>query len=98
VECRWTSTNGGGSTVYDITQPRHLLVNGSIAYNPRVRNQITGFNLSGFRANSADGSVPVVGESCPTLAYLGATVSSVTRVSAYGGLSVDFGGNSVLLQ
>ena len=101
VACEWTSAAAdpnGKPIVYGITIPRHAMVNSSIAYNPRVRNQISGFTLGGFGTFAADVNVPVVGASCPGLAYIGAIVSSVTRSSAYGGLFVSHGGTSVLLQ
>ena len=37
-------------------------VNGSIAYDPRRQNQVTGFNLNGFSSLTVTGTVPVPDE------------------------------------
>ena len=97
AECYWeTETGNGKIIVHDITVPKHTSVNATIAYDPRVRNQITGFNLKGFGTTVTDGTVPVVGDACP--GNNPGTIIGVTLTSSTGGLYVNYGTTSVLLQ
>jgi hypothetical protein len=97
VECYWETITGSGKiVVHDITIPRHTGVNASVAYDARTRNQITGFNLTGLGATTTEGTVPVVGGTCPG-ASENATIIAVTQTSSTGGLYVNYGANSVYL-
>ncbi|RZK67911.1 MAG: PAS domain-containing sensor histidine kinase, partial [Pedobacter sp.] len=49
VECEWETVTGGpkSKTVYhEITVPKHVNITSAIAADARMRNQITGFNLT----------------------------------------------------
>jgi hypothetical protein len=101
VECYWETTTGGphpNTIVHDITVPRHTNVSSSIAYESRknsngLNGPVTGFYLNGFGSTTSQGTVPVVGGSCPGASDV-ATIIAVTLTSSNGGLSVSFGGTS----
>jgi hypothetical protein len=96
AECYWETTTGRGTIiVHDIVVPKHVSVNANIAYDARVRTQITGFNLNGFGTVVTDGTVPVVGGACP--GNNPGTVTNVTLTSSQGGLYVNYGGTGVYL-
>ena len=68
-------------------------------YHARTSKQITGFILTGLgNTTTTGGEVPVDGGSCPGGPFNDGAISNVELVSSTGGLSVNFGGNSVLLQ
>jgi hypothetical protein len=99
VECEWTTETGGpnSKTVYhDITVPRHTRVASSIQADPRKTGQYTGYNLSGFGTTTTEGTVPVVGGTCPGASSV-AIITAVTPTGSTGGLSVTFNGVSYLL-
>lgn len=99
VECYWETVTGNGKIViHDITVPRHTRVNSSVAYDARSNSKgkdgpITGFNLTGFGSTTSEGTVPVVGATCPGGSQV-ATIIAVTLTSSSGGLSVSYGGLS----
>jgi hypothetical protein len=78
-----------------ITQDKSTTVNSSVTYDPRVRNQITGFNLTGKGTTTTSGSIPQVGDSCPN--GFNCVVTDVQLVSSSGGLYAKYGGTSVLI-
>jgi hypothetical protein len=99
VTCEWDTETGGprSRTIHhDITIPRRTSVSASVSYDARTRNQITGFMLTGFGAIVYEGTVPVVGGSCP-----GNNPGEVTEVMSTGSsgdnLTVNSGGVSVSL-
>ena len=96
VECEWTTTTGKGKEIYhDITIPKHVAINASVAYDARVKNQITGFNLNGFGTVQTTGEVPVEGGSCP--GNHPGVITAVTSTGSTGGLHVNYGNLSVPL-
>ena len=91
-----------GERTHDIDIPRHTSVSSAIQYDARTHRQIDGFILTGFGATTNEGTIPVVGEACVAedsdgIAQDG-TWTSVTLVSSTGGLYVNYGTSSVLLQ
>lgn len=90
------TTAGRSNVHHDITIPSHTRVNATVAYDARVRSQITGFILSGLGLTSSDGTAPAVGDSCPAASDV-AVVTDVTLTSSTGGLYVNYGGISVSL-
>lgn len=97
AECYWETTTGNGKIiVHDITVPKHVSINGTVTYDARVRNQITGFNLTGFGGVTVTGTVPVVGSECP--GGNPGTITAVTLTGSTGGLYVNYGPTSVLLN
>jgi hypothetical protein len=98
VTCEWSTTTGGPNSqviVHDVTIPRHTSVSSSIAYDPRQmkgQKQFTGFNLNGFGATTTQGTVPVVGGSCPGASNVGAIITVVQQTGSTGGLFVSYGG------
>lgn len=92
-----------GERTHDIDIPRHTSISSGILYDARTHRQIDGFILNGFSGTpTLGGTVPVVGEACVAedgdgVAQNG-TWSAVTLLGSTGGLYVNYGGNSVLLQ
>ena len=99
--CSWTTGEGTkGEKDHDVDHKKKTKINAAIAYDARLRNQITGFNLNGFdlESTTTSGSVPVVGGTCPGSAGHAGTWTSVTEpVSTGGGLFVNYGPTSVAL-
>jgi hypothetical protein len=97
--CTFTTGEGTkGEKTHNVDHKRSTVVASTIAYDPRVRNQITGFNLNGFGVTTSTGAVPVVDGPCMGNEGHDGTWSSVTLVGSSGGLYVNYGGASVLLQ
>jgi hypothetical protein len=99
VTCEWETVTGGPRSktiLHDVTLNKRTSVRSSIAYDPRVRNQITGFNLTGLSSSISQGTEPVVGGSCPQ-AHATAEITEVVETRSSGGLFVEHGGISKLL-
>lgn len=98
--CEWTTGEGTrGEQTHDVSHSRSNTVSSSITYDARVKNQITGFNLTGLGATTTTGgSLPVVGGPCPGNQGTDGVWISVTQTGSTGGLFVNYGGSSVLLQ
>ena len=74
-------------------------LNASVQYDARTQKQITGFILTGLGiSTTTDGEVPVDGGSCPGGQFNDGAISNVELMSSTGGLSVNFGGNAILLK
>jgi len=95
--CTWTTGEGTrGEQTHNVGHTTTVGVAGTIAYDVRVRNQITGFNLTGFSGTpTSTGSVPVVGGVCPgnqgtdgVWTSVSLTSSSVALNAVYSGLAV----------
>jgi len=96
--CTWVTGEGTrGERTHNISHTSSTQVSSAVAYDARVRNQITGFTLKGFGATTETGTVPVVGEPCPGNEGTDGTWTSVTKTGSTGGLYATFGGVSVLL-
>lgn len=63
----------------------------AVAYDTRVRNQITGFTLQGFGTTTATGELPVAGDECAGGGPEAGTWTSVTLTSSQGGLYAGYG-------
>lgn len=97
VECYWETETGKGKViVHDINVPKHVNINATVNFDARIKTQITGFNLNGFGDINVTGTVPVVGDTCPGN-NLG-TIIGVTQTGSTGGLYVNYGPTSVLLN
>jgi hypothetical protein len=98
--CTWTTGEGTrGEKTHNGERKRTSGVNSSIAYDARVRNQITGFNLTGFRETSTIGQdAPVVGDPCPGNQGHEGVWTSVEQTGSTGGLFVNYGGNAVQID
>jgi hypothetical protein len=102
VVCYWeTETGGPQSKIIEhyVTNHKNASISSSIVYDARLKNQYTGYNLTGFGATETTGeAVPQVGDACKQ-AHETAVVTEVNVSSdSAGGLYVSFGGNKVLLQ
>jgi hypothetical protein len=63
-DCEWT-TGTKNVKVHQITHKRSASVVDSVAYDARVKNQITGFNLVGISLTMETGDpVPSIGDTC----------------------------------
>jgi hypothetical protein len=80
---------------HTVTQDKSTTVDSSVAYDPRVKNQITGFNLKGFGTTTTSGSIPAVGDSCSN--GFNCVVTAVEKVSSSGGLYANYGTSSILI-
>lgn len=95
--CTWTTGEGTrGERTHNVGHSATVGVAGTVAYDARVRNQITGFNLTGYSgAPLSSGSVPVVGAACPgnpgtdgVWTSVSLTSSTVALNAVYSGLAV----------
>ena len=97
--CTWTTGEGKkGEKTHNVNHTQKSGVNSTIAYDARVKNQITGFNLTGTGSSTTIGSIPEVGKACPGNEGHEGVWSSVTQTGSSGGLYVNYGGNEVKLQ
>ncbi|WP_439386815.1 hypothetical protein [Amycolatopsis lexingtonensis] len=96
--CTWITGEGTkGEKTHNVTHATSTSVASAVAYDARVKTQITGFTLKGFGATATTGEVPVVGGTCPGNEGTDGTWSSVTQTGSTGGLYARYGGVSVLL-
>ncbi|QDM39907.1 hypothetical protein [Altererythrobacter sp. TH136] len=97
--CTFTTGEGNrGEKIHNINHKTKTGVSSSVSYDARVRNQITGFNLTGLTNTvTIGGSVPVVGGACPGNAGHEGEWTAVTLVSSTGGLFVNYAGTAVAL-
>ncbi|MBT2522080.1 hypothetical protein [Arthrobacter sp. ISL-28] len=90
ARCEWVTGEGTkGEQLHQVTYKRHTSVQSTVAYDPRVRNQITGFNLTGFGTTTTSGTVPVVGEACQGDGREGTWTAVELTSSSGGGLYVN---------
>jgi hypothetical protein len=101
-DCTFTVEVGRDKVREPRTQNRgkDTSLNASVQYDARTQKQITGFLLTGLgTVTTTGGEVPVDGGSCPGGQFNDGVISNVELVSSTpGGLYVNHGGNSVLLQ
>jgi hypothetical protein len=101
VTAEWETGNPNsphGTTLHTITVPRHTSVKATVAYDPRVKNQITGFNLKGFTSWTSTGTIPMEGDNFND----GNDVKIITHVelissSGGSGLQVNYGTSHIPL-
>ena len=88
--CQWVTGEGTrGEKTHTVTQNRSASVINNVAYDARVKNQITGFNLVGLSLTTVTGEVPAVGGSCLGEGADG-TVTSVSEVSSSANLLAHY--------
>jgi hypothetical protein len=95
--CVWVTGEGTrGEHEHTISRTVTSKLVGSVAYDARVRNQITGFNLTGFQGEvTSVGKVPEVGGTCPgngtdgawTVVTLSGSEEKLT--ASFGGINAD---------
>ena len=95
--CTWTTGEGTrGERVHNVNHKRSVGVFGSVAYDARVRNQITGFNLTGYAGNPVStGEVPVLNGACPGNAGTDGVWTSVSLTSSSVALNAVYSGVAV---
>jgi hypothetical protein len=103
----WEKATGQGEIkTFELEVPKHVSVNASVALDLRVKNQLNGFNLTGFGAITYDGTVPAVGDPLTgnrqvfddaTGTWITATVTDVQLEKSEGGLFVNYNGVSVAM-
>jgi hypothetical protein len=99
--CEWETITGGKTPKvieHEITLIRNVNANVTVSVEPRTRNQVTGFNLTGFGAGTSSGVAPEVGSACPGAGNQDGIVTSATLVSSSGGLRATHNGVTVDLQ
>jgi hypothetical protein len=88
-----------GERTHNVEHNKRTGVKSVITYDARVRNQITGFTLTGLgETTTTGGSVPVVGGACMGNPGHDGEWSSVTLTGSTGGLYVSYEGTSKFLQ
>lgn len=95
VTCEWDTVTGGkfSKTIHHVVvNQKEAVVNRAVAYDARIKNQITGYNLTGFSSYTNSGSIPQVGGACPNGGD--GLVTAVVSTGSIGGLFV----NGVQLQ
>ncbi|MEV6871975.1 hypothetical protein [Amycolatopsis sp. NPDC051128] len=97
--CTWTTGEGTrGENTHNVSHSTSTSVASAVAYDARVKNQITGFTLKGFGITTTTGTVPVVGGACPGNPGTDGTWTSVEQTgSTGGGLYAHYGALSTLL-
>lgn len=102
--CTWTTGEGTrGERTHNVDHNTSTAVLSSVAYEARKNSNgkdgsITGFFLNGFGATTTTGGeAPVVGASCHGNEGHDGVWSSVSDGTSTGGLSVTYGGGSVLI-
>lgn len=87
--CTWITGEGTrGQKTHNVDHRTSTSVASSVAYDARVKSQITGFTLKGFGATTTTGAVPEVGGTCPGNPGTDGTWTSVTQTGSTGGLYV----------
>ena len=88
--CEWVTGEGTkGEKLHEVTYKRQTSVQSTVAYDARVKNQITGFNLTGFGTTITSGTVPVVDEACQGDGREGTWTDVELTSSSGGGLYVN---------
>jgi hypothetical protein len=97
--CTWTTLQGPkGTKTHNVDHKRTAGLNSVVAYDARVRSQITGFKLNGFGATVESGEVPVENGPCVGSEGHDGTWTAVTLIDSTSDLSVNYGGIAVPLQ
>ena len=99
--CTWTTGEGHkGEKTHDVTHKGIYSLANSINVDMRVRNQITGFFLTGYsNGDAADiGAAPAVGDACPGNQGHDGVWTAVTLSGQADGLVVTYGTKSVDLS
>ena len=95
--CTWTTGEGTrGEKTHNVKHTKSVGVTGDVAYDARSRNQITGFNLTGYAGTPTSlGEVPVLNGPCPgnpgtdgVWTSVALTSSSVALNAVYSGVAV----------
>ncbi len=88
--CEWTTGPDRNRRTHTITRNRESTVNSDVMFSSRMRNQITGFELSHATNPVYTGhKIPVVGESCPGQGTDGEWISVTPLGVTQGGLFVN---------
>jgi opacity protein-like surface antigen len=97
VTCEWETVTGGKNSKvieHSITKTANVNSNIAVSVEPRTRNQITGFNLTGFGAGTTGGTEPVIGGGCPGESEKG-EITAFTLVDSSGGLEAQHNGVTI---
>jgi hypothetical protein len=96
--CTWVTGEGTrGERTHNVTHSKSTSISSAVTYEPRQRNQITGFTLTGFGATTETGETPVVGGPCPGNQGHDGTWTAVVLTNSTGGLYAHYGALSALL-
>ena len=100
--CQWFTGPAHNRKSHIKERTRTTGVNATVSYDARQRNQITGFTLTGFGANTVSGDeLPVVGGACQgddEHGTNGEWISVELTGTSGNGLTATFGGTTVPLQ
>jgi hypothetical protein len=96
--CEWITEGKKNTTIHTVNHKAKTTVEATIAFDARVRNQITGFTLKGFGTSTVEGTIPVVGGMCPgSQGTDGEWIAVEMTSSTDSGLMVNYGAVSVSL-
>ena len=95
--CTWTTGEGSrGERVHNVKHKRSVCVSGAVAYDARARNQITGFNITGYAGTPTSlGDAPVLNGPCPGNPGTDGVWTSVSLTSSSVALNVVYSGVAV---
>lgn len=95
--CTWTTGEGTrGQQTHNVPHTKKTGVTGTMVPHERMRNQITGYNLTGFATQTATtGAIPVMGGACPGNAGHEGVWTSVSMTSSGAQLFAVHNGNQV---
>lgn len=98
--CSWTTGEGTrGEKTHNVDHKKKTALSSTVAYDARVKNQITGFILSGSGATTTTGGeVPLIDGPCMGNPGHDGTWTSVDLTGSTGGLYLVHAGTAVLLQ
>jgi hypothetical protein len=93
--CRWTTGEGtNGEQTHTLDRTTIQGVAGTVAYDTRTRNQITGFNLTGWSSNP---TIITQGPPLKSCAQPDAEIVDYSETSNGNGLQVGYNGTWVSL-
>ncbi len=88
ITVEWTTGEGTkGEKTHTVEHKRTSAVNGNVEHHARTATQITGFNLTGLKSVTTEGSIPKFGDTFP--GNSGHEVTKVELVSTISTLKVN---------
>lgn len=89
--CTFTTGEGTrGERVHNVTHSTSTSVASAVAFDPRVKTQVTGFTLKGFGTQVVTGEVPAVDGPCPGNQGTDGVWTSVVKTGSTGGLYAHY--------
>lgn len=92
-DCVWDTEAGQSGNVvhHEVARHRSQGVNGTVAYDPRVKKQITGYNLNGYSSYTETGGEGQEPNTCPMDAGDAVAVNQNVTYTTAPALYANFG-------